>query len=167
MKEFLEGVTGWNSYKPFLFKALENTKGNVLELGMGEGSTQLLHDYCLNKDRMLVSIDNTKEWADKFKHLDCHHHMTIHSDNWDETFKGIMTYKWGVVLVDHAPGEHRHKAIELLKDNTDIIVVHDSQPEATGYMLDKIFHLFKYKVDYKEFGDWATMLSNTIDITKI
>jgi len=131
---------------------------------MGLGSTQLLHDYCLNKDRMLVSIDSNKEWAEKYKHLDCHHHMTIHTDNWDETIKYIQTYKWGVALVDHAPGEHRHIAIEQLKDYVDIIVVHDSQPEATGYMLDKIWPLFKFKKDYTEFSDWATIISNTIEL---
>jgi len=30
-------------------------------------------------------------------------------------------------------------------------------------MMDKIWHLFKYRVDVKSKGAWATAVSNTID----
>ncbi len=165
---FLKDVSNWNNHRPLLLKALQATTGPVLELGMGEGSTQYLHDYCAAQGRSLESYDNNFEWTSQFGTLaDGKHRLFCVGDNFES--KRLFEKKWSVVLVDNAPGESRWKLIEALKDYAEIIIVHDSEPEATGYMLNKIWGLFEYKVDTPNLGDdkaWATAMSNTIDVRK-
>lgn len=145
----------WDNHRVLLEMALEATKDNpnpVLELGCGEGSTNLLRAYCKENNRQLESYDYSKEWADKYN--------AFHIDNWDNF---DWSKKYSAVLVDESPGEQRHISIQKL--NADILVIHDSEPVAVGYMLDRIWNLFKYRVDVQSPGAWASAVSNTIDVT--
>jgi len=158
---FLQNVENWSNHRPLLLFALELTSsGKVLELGCGMGSTPYLHCFCGGNDRQLISFDNNKEWANKFKHLESDLH-SIES-------KDIVTLpdSISVTLVDHAPGEQRWVDIQRLVDKSDILVIHDSEPEATGYMLDKIWHLFKYRLNIKTSDAWTTSVSNKYDLSK-
>lgn len=162
---FLNGVVNWNNHRPLLLKALEATTGPVLELGMGDGSTRHLHDYCKEHNRRLVSIDNNPDWTQKYAHLGGlgHDIRCTYKDNWGEQ---LIDQHWSVVLVDNAPGESRWELIKRLREQADIMVIHDSEPVGSGnYMLDKVFGLFKYKVDLQSAGAWASAVSNNIDIT--
>lgn len=160
---FLLNVTNWNNHRPLLLNALENTQGDVIELGMGDGSTRFLHDYCEDKKRLLISIDNNPDWAGKFSQLSSplHNILCTLDNNWHEQ---RIEKHWGVALVDNAPGEDRWELIKRLKDHADIIVVHDSEPAATGYMLNKVFGYFKYKADLQSNGAWASVISNKVDV---
>ena len=46
------------------------------------------------------------------------------------------------------------------------MIIHDSEPQATGYMMNKVWPLFKYVIHFKQFGAWTTMVSNRHDVTK-
>ncbi len=156
---FLEDVSPWSNHRVLMWEALELTKESskpVVEFGAGDGSTKFLRQYCLSNNREFFSYESNAEWAEKCG--------SIHVDNWN---KDSIYFPMSVVLIDHAPGEHRHEAIAILKDLADIIVVHDSEPAATGYMLDKIWHLFNFRYDLQSEGAWATMLSNKIDISTL
>lgn len=152
------------SYYPLLFKALEETKGDVLELGTGHGSTVLLHDYCSINDRGLVSFDEKPEWLSKFIHMENDFHKLCLIKDWrivSRDFEGEL------IFIDHAPGEDRKQMILDFKDSKGILVIHDTEPAADhGYQMRQHFPLFKYKVEVKTNGAWATALSNEIDITK-
>lgn len=168
-KCMLENVEGWCNHRPLLYLALEFTKNNkdpILELGCGNGSTNQLHQYIENDDRTLISFDTDKKWLDTFIHLQSKKHQFVYKKDEEITdwLTNLDTF-FSVCLVDHAPGERRHKDISLLRDKCDIIVIHDSEPEATGYMLDKIWHLFKYRLDIKRNGAWASMVSNKYDFS--
>lgn len=152
------------SYYPLLFKALEETKGDVLELGTGHGSTKLLHDYCGDK-RMLFSYDEKYEWLIKFTYLETKDHILDLIEDWRAVIK--ENPEASVVFIDHAPGEDRKQMILDFKDSKGILVIHDTEPAADhGYQCRQHFPLFKYKVEVKTNGAWATALSNEIDITK-
>jgi hypothetical protein len=157
------------SYYPLLYKALEETTGDVLELGTGYGSTLLLHDYCENK-RNLHSFDEKSEWLSKFIDLKTrllkspYHDLNLIKD-WRTIIKEHPKAK--VIFIDHAPGEDRKQMILDFKDTKGILVIHDTEPAADhGYQMRQHFPLFKYKVEVKTSGAWATALSNEIDITK-
>jgi hypothetical protein len=147
-------ITNWNNHRPLLWFALQATHaGLVLELGAGEGSTPLLREYCSKAGRGLFTYDSNGDWARKFG--------VEHVLDWD--LHGLWNTHYSVALVDHAPGEHRYVAMQLLATTTDIIVIHDSEPDHKGYMLDKIWGLFKYKVNLRRLdceGAWATAVSN-------
>jgi hypothetical protein len=157
--QFCKEISNWNNHRLLLWYALKSTKGDVIELGCGEGSTPFLDKYCQDNNRQLFSYDYNEDWASRYD--------AIHVKDWS-TFDWDKEYS--VALVDESPGEQRKESIMKLK--SEIIVVHDSEPKgwnSSDYKVRELFHLFKYAVDVKslEFGGaWATALSNTIDVTK-
>lgn len=156
---FLKDIDTWCNHRVLLWEALELTKDSsfgVCEFGAGHGSTPFLRQYCADANRTFVSYENDKEWADKCGSTFINNFLT--SD--------IYT-QYSVVLIDFAPGEHRHEAVAILKDLARIIVIHDSEVGGSGnYMYEKIYPLFKYRKDYNitEGGAGATMLSNYIQL---
>lgn len=153
-KNFLSNIENWCNHRPLLWKALESTNGDVCEMGCGYGSTPFLKEYCEFSKRNFLTLESTQEWALKFE------------STFVEDWANYEHKEYDVLLIDHAPGERRYVDIENLKDKAKIIVIHDSEPEATGYMLDKIWHLFKYRCDVKTDGAWATAVSNSYDVTQ-
>jgi hypothetical protein len=159
-EDFLKDVQNWDNHRHLLWEAMELTTGEVVEMGIGQGSTPFLHQYCKDANRRLFSYENNLEWYNKFTDLTSDFHTLTWTINWD-----IVNEKHSrpaVVFIDHAPGERRYIDVGLFANKADIIVIHDSEPAATGYMMDKIWHLFKYRKDFKSEGAWATMVSNTI-----
>lgn len=151
------------SYYPLLKEAIDATKGDVLELGTGHGSTQLLHDYC--KKRNLFSFDEKPEWLNKFTHLESDRHGLTLITDWRFVKESWPNAK--VIFIDHAPGEDRKQMILDFRYTKGIIVCHDTEPAADhGYQMRQHFPLFKYVVEVKTNGAWATAMSNEIDITK-
>ena len=164
--------------------------GPVLELGMGDCSTPLLHSMCKSLGIPLVSIDTNREWHDRFVSLASRDHrghqirlvppanaatLAQECARWDEMSilpqgYGIHADRWSVALVDHAPGERRLTDIARLAYAATIIVVHDT--EEPGYMYETTFDTFKHRFDYKgwpgvEIRPWTTVLSNFVDVTEI
>lgn len=157
-----------HSYYPLLYLALQTTKqGGVIEMGTGHGSTKLLHDYCLVKGRSLYSYDEKEEWGSKFYDLRTDKHSVEVVTDWDSVCYTHKDSDVSVVFIDHAPGERRKEDILNFKDINGILVCHDTEPSADyGYQMRQHFSKFKYVVEVKTSGAWATALSNTIDITK-
>jgi hypothetical protein len=158
---FLKDVSNWSNHRHFLWLALEKTSQSpspVLELGVGEGSTPYLRSYCDERKRRLLSYDNNNSWAEKYGAME----LPVNNPN-----DYMWSLPYSVVLVDHAPGEHRRVALRLLL-NAEIIVIHDSEPAgwtAADYRVREEFKRFRYVADYEDQGAWATALSNTIDVS--
>lgn len=157
-----------HSYYPLLYLALQTTKtGDVVEMGTGYGSTKLLHDYCKAKERNLYSYDEKEEWGSKFYDLRTERHDVQTITDWDSVVYSHKDSDVSVVFIDHAPGERRKEDIQNFKDIDGILVCHDTEPAADyGYQMRQYFSLFKYVVEVRTDGAWATALSNTHDITK-
>jgi hypothetical protein len=157
-EEFLIDVQTWNDHLPLLWLALEQTKDSklpVIEYGSGGGSTPYLRKYCLDNNREFISYDYNKEWAEKTG--------STYVENWEQE---IIYRECSVVLIDESPGEHRHESVLIMKDRADILVLHDV--EEAGYMYDKCWEFFKYRVNCHkgQGGAEAAALSNKIDITQ-
>lgn len=156
-EEFLHDVSEWSSHRPLLFWALEIMKHSVdpvVEFGSGDGSTKFIRQYCIDNSMKFLTYDSNKEWAGKT------------GSTYIENFRTAGIYgPMSVALVDNAPGETRHEIMAIIKDICPLIVVHDSQEP--GYELEKIWPLFKYRYDYKEFNTMASIVSNTIDVSLI
>lgn len=155
--EFLKEMTGDNNHRLLLWDAIRATKGKaVVEFGSGYGSTPYLKKQCKDTNTAFETYDNGEKWAGK------HGSTFVPNNDWDS-----ISPVGGVLLVDHAPGERRSIDIARLKDNFDIFVIHDSEPIGAGdYKYETIWHLFKYRIDVKTEGAWATAVSNKVDVTK-
>lgn len=162
--DFLKDV-GNASHRPLLLLALNTTRGDVAEYGMGEGSTPYLHSYCVSEKRKLFSFDDNIEWVSKLKKLEGAYHEIKHVD-WSA---GIgHNRQWDVVLIDHNPPERRQHDIAALKDKAKILIVHDTEDRSPGYMMHKVFPMFKYRCDIRMPHPYASAaaLSNSVDVTK-
>lgn len=150
----------WDNHKILLRLALDETNYSsnpILELGCGDGSSPALKEFCWDNLRECLSYDYDEEWAKKYG--------ANYVKDWDLDVD--WNRKYSVALVDESPGEQRHLSLMLLKNTCDIVIVHDSEPAGEeGYRLNKIWNLYKYKVDLVSRGAWATAMSNTIDVTE-
>ena len=156
--DFLKNVQNWDNHRPLLWWALQQTESSslpVCEMGCGEGSTPYLQSYCKASGRPLVSYDYNQEWASRY------------GANYVSDWNSIRHPQYSVVLIDHSPGERRWIDIQLLADMADYIVIHDSEPAATGYMLDRIWHLFPHRRNLITPGAWATIVSRRHHIPEI
>lgn len=167
-EEFLKDFGNWSNHRILLWEALEATKNKsnydtiISEFGCGDGSTPFLHKYAEDNKRYLVSYENNLEWMNKYRHLNGEYHMVYHIHDWDKV--GIVP---SVLLIDHAPGERRKIDIRIFADKARVIVCHDTEPAADhGYQMRAEFGKFKYHIDYKTDGAWASAVSNFIDVTK-
>jgi hypothetical protein len=137
------------------------TEGLVVECGMGNYSTYLLH----NTGRDVVSYETNAEWFSKFQ--DIERKVLVHPTEWVAVMKALKPIA-SVIFIDQAPGEIREKCIaELSRGFDGILVAHDTEPAADyGYKMRQHFPKFRYMVEVKTDNAWATALSNTIDVTE-
>jgi hypothetical protein len=166
---------GWNSHVPLLKAALSAVTGPVIELGAGDGSTPLLHELC-NGVRPLVTMETSPEYLRRFERLSDygqagdHYHAFVAVSDWsmapiERWFEGK---RWGVALVDHAPGERRIHDIRRLAPICDLIVIHDTEPgqARAGYGYDEIWSLFPHILHDTRLGTWTSVVSQTVDVTR-
>lgn len=118
------------THQPVLYEALLRTSGLALEFGCGHNSTKLMHRFCAEHDRPLISFEDEWEWLDKFIHLATPQHEFIFVEDWSELLVDVGKQPWmycDVALIDQtgAPFTPRHWAVQLLKDTAKFIVLHD------------------------------------------
>jgi hypothetical protein len=165
-EEFLHEVDNYTNHRVLLWPALQATEHyttrDILELGVGWGSTPFLHQYAVSSGRKLVSIDSSVDWA---RELGQFNHPPTHEIFTDFTL--MLKRRWAVALIDHAPGERRVLDLISLKPLTTVIVVHDTEPHL-AHQYDSVWSRFRYKVDVAGHlnGAWATAVSDTLDVTR-
>jgi hypothetical protein len=165
-EEFIKGMTGWSSYLPLLWQALEATQGEVIELGMGEGSTPKLHTYCRRNARHLYSYESNIDWYRKLEHLRRDNHTIAYTQDWLEPIRDHR-YTIGVVFSDEAPGHIRKYNIAMFAQNAQIIVAHDTESKSDhGYLYSLVDPLFKFKKTIEFEGVGATAFSNFVDVSR-
>jgi len=153
---------GWSSHYPVLIKVFEHTKGDVLELGMGLFSTPLLHWLCMDQHRKLISLDRQQKYFDLNRRFQSDTHKIYLVEDWN---KIDINHSWSFALVDHDPAERRIEEIKKIANNTQYVIVHDTDPKENKYYhYDQIYPLFKYRYDYTLCSPNTTVLSNFFDL---
>lgn len=148
-------MNSYTTHQDVLKLAVANTTGDVLELGVGEGSTPLLHNIVL-PPRQLLSLENNRDWFLKYTGYTAAPHVVSFVENWDTFW--AFDRDWGLAFVDHAPGERRAGDILRLRDKAKVIVIHDT--EAACYNYEPSLSLFAYRRDFKSLVPWTTVVSN-------
>jgi hypothetical protein len=162
---FIKGVANWDNHRRLLYPALQATTGEVVEMGCGDGSTAFLREYCRDAGRMLYSYENNYDWWRRMSDYNSPEHKVIHVTDWDVV--ALNHVHPSVVLLDHAPGERRKFDVEKFANKASVLVLHDSEPAADhGYQMRQHIKLFKYWIDLKTEGAWASAASNFVDVTQ-
>ncbi len=152
----------WGTHLVPLIECLENSRGPVLELGLGISSTPVLHALCEDSDRFLLSLDNDPVFVEMFKKYRSSRHKVELVGDWD--LYDLDHNIWAVALIDHKPDARRIKEIIRIADLTTYVIIHDSEPDKNDlYHYDEIYPLFKYKFDYRKTPVHTTVLSNFHD----
>lgn len=153
-----DGINPGGTHFPILAAALERSKGSVLELGIGDYSTPLLHYHCSRTERPVLSVDNNAEWMALFRTYERPPWHTFHLiDDW-KNFLPAPILSFGVVFVDLAPGDMRPVMARRLKDHATFIVCHDTEAYGDGWASLK--GVFKYETIWKQYPTWTTVYSN-------
>lgn len=153
-----------------LLVALAATEGDVLELGMGESSTPVLHEICRAMERNLVSYDTDPKYVDEYQRRygpDSFQHVIHHCgrEEWD---KAEISKPWAVVLIDHKPAKRRYTETLRLAPYAQVIVCHDTQPENERvYQWGRAFKHFSFRHDDLTARPHTTIVSNFIDVRRV
>jgi hypothetical protein len=155
-----------------LVTAVVNTPGPVLELGAGDGSTGVLHSLCYLLGRDLVTADTSRFWLQRYSDLEAPWHrfeyVPVYEDDqglnpkpqeWDR-IGGDR--RWGVVFVDHRPGERRVVDIRRLRSRAEVFVVHDTEEPSYGFYA--ILPQFRYTYTHVRHSTWTTVASDTVNV---
>jgi hypothetical protein len=118
------GRAEWSSFMLALLAVLAETTGPVLAVGVGFYSTRVLHEFCEQNKRPLLSLEEDSEWAAPFLRLASESHA-ITCGPYDATLADAAKRQWSVILLDHSPGPRRGADMALLLDHAEFIVVHD------------------------------------------
>ncbi|KKR28419.1 MAG: hypothetical protein UT61_C0050G0003 [Candidatus Woesebacteria bacterium GW2011_GWA1_39_8] len=153
----------WSSHFTLLIKAILASKGPVVEVGAGFFSTPLLHWLCKSLDKKLVTYENTQEFYDFAKRFQSPLHKIKFIENWDAM---DFETRWGVVFIDHHPPERRGVDVINFKDTADYIVIHDTNDSENKYNYQMAWPHFKYRYDWVAYKPWASVVSNTVDVSK-
>lgn len=152
------------SYIPLLIRALAEVPGDVLEMGTGVVSSQVLHWMCLDQDRQLVSYENNDYYYQIAKKCEADFHQIIFVENWDDA---EIDRQWGIALIDHAPAGRRWIDIARLANYAQVVLIHDSQGRSKKhYHYDEILSMFQYRHVWWKALPYTTILSNFIDVSK-
>jgi hypothetical protein len=155
-----DGINPGGTHFPILAAALERTGASpVVELGIGDYSTPLLHFLCARTKRPLLSIDHHAEWLEGFskiyQDLPWHEFRRCDWANVPGTFNGMPI---GVAFIDLAPGDMRPVMARRLADMATFIVCHDTEAYGDGWA--SLRGVFKYETIWKEYPTWTTVYSN-------
>ncbi len=167
MKELFVSKSDWDSHLPMLYCALENTSGQVVEIGSGFGSTPALIEYCEAKSRRFYSFETNKEWAEKTGSTYISNYLNLSSLFEDEGIKRVFG-DIDLLFIDCAPGEMRKDLIAMFADHANVIVAHDVESGAEYvYGMANILSTFEYAKWYSPEGKpWTAAVSNKIDVTQ-
>lgn len=121
---------------PLMHCVINTGKTPILELGTGIYSSLMLNAY-LPVDRLMLSFETDKGWADQFQSIRRPGHFLFHINNYDEMY-GMDCMKhppatFGLIIVDHAPCERRIVDVERLYNDNSVFIMHDVETPIYGY----------------------------------
>jgi hypothetical protein len=100
----------------------------ILELGVGNGSSPLMYEFCKNNSDATVSCFETDaEWFEKMfnKYGDLPNYIFNCIEDWSDLENHLNEEEYDLVFVDQSPWLARIESINLLKDKTNIFILHD------------------------------------------
>lgn len=144
------------THQEFLKYYIEHTTGDIIEFGIGDGSTGFILNLIKETDRKLVSVENNRSWFDKIKaqypEKKNHHYVFVELD-WETTIKSFNPSEYSVVFIDQSPWEARQLTLNHFKMESDYIIVHDVDYFPNNGYFGKKISEFSY--DFSDcFSQW-------------
>jgi hypothetical protein len=128
--ELKHTINPYYTHQPVLYTMLKQTSGPILELGCGDGSTELIHLFGEKYNRKIITVESNLEWMNKYKSkYENDNHKFIFTDHniesWNKTSDTFKENQWGLVFIDQGFWEARAYSFTQLKNNSDYLILHD------------------------------------------
>lgn len=147
--QFVHRTNDWATHQPVLYEMAMRTEGAIIEFGCGYNSTEMLHEICKASGRTLISIEDDREWINKFMEMykgDGYEEdnsgwhkfyyvpgklnvendtVALHWIQFLDHFSLLETMKFDLAFVDQSPGRARTETIHRIKDKIKFIILHD------------------------------------------
>jgi hypothetical protein len=164
----------WGSHQPLLIHLVNTiTDGSVIELGMGDNSTPLLHLLCEKLGRKLFSYEFDSNWYYKYKpYENINHKLFLLDENLFRDNKYVFE-RSSIIFIDSHPAWTRQHAIYFLKDVADYFIVHDTSYVKNGVICSDNnydFSYYKNILHFNKVNRVSTLFTNkeiTIELDKI
>ncbi len=139
-----------------------------MEFGSGYFSTTMLHKYSLEfhrGKRQILTADTKEDWLSKFYKYKTNFHNFRHINpanngkEWDTVAANCSKFQYGIIFLDHAPGERRVVDLERLCNCSKLIVLHDTEVRNIYHYMPGI-RKYRYRYESLEFGAGTMVLSN-------
>lgn len=139
------------THRPFLKQELDSlvltpNKKFILELGVGDGSSELFNNYAkLYSNLEILGIDTDHSWVQSMeKQYSLPNYTILFTEFWEQELYKKLKIKYDLVFIDQSPWMARIEALDYFTDNfTKTIILHDYD----------YFNLCsnKYSVDHQSF----------------
>lgn len=156
-----------HSHLEVLSTCLNMTNGPAIEFGIGFYSTPLFAVY--SKRFYCRSLENSRYWSEKMKpllFLGCEQHELMLCESYAAAT--IDDRRWGLAFIDQSgrydkDAQGRMATLERIKDQAEIIVVHDAERR---WYWNKI-KSFRQYVFYRHCRPYTAIMSNLVDLSQI
>jgi hypothetical protein len=130
MKEFMRPADPFATHQCVLQKYIQETSGDIIEFGIGYGSTPLIMDLIKNTNRVLYSLESDKSWVDKIRNEipESSQHKYVHIIDWEHDIPKLaidLHSNFSVCFIDSSPWSSRELAMQYFDKKTDYVIVHD------------------------------------------
>lgn len=150
---------GYATHLPLLIECVLRTTGPVLEMGAGSFSTPILHELVAKRGRLLLTVENNREWLDPFRPLAGLNHVLAESVD-QLAAAGCLPERLSVVLIDSAPAQLRAGQFEAFARRADYLVCHDWLCDAYGW--PNVFGRFKSVRIDTNLTPWTAVLADPV-----
>ncbi len=148
-------MDGFGTHLPVLAAVVRRlSHPRVLELGMGDYSTPMLHVEAAAQRAYVRSLEANAEWAARYAAMACPQHELAVVE-WDR----VAAEPWDVVFMDCGPTEARAPLLARLLGSCKYMVIHDT--DACCYRYEPILSMAPYRRDFRRWLPWTSIVSLT------
>lgn len=103
----------------------------ILELGVGDGSSEIFHEFAKNNSHIqILGLETDYSWAKSMQlKYELSNYKILYINNWfDELYQWFISFfdvKFDLIFVDQSPWEARIDAINKLYNKFDTLILHD------------------------------------------
>jgi hypothetical protein len=128
--DYVHNNDAYCTHQKYTKKELNNLPSNakILELGIGNGSSPLMYEFCQNNpDATVQAFETDSSWFDNMYEQfgDLPNYVFNLIKSWDDLKNHIPEKIYDFIFVDQSPWSARIDSINLLKSKCDLFILHD------------------------------------------